>query len=150
MVGAAAVVMLRRLLLVVMVLLVLRRGRLLVEHADFVLLEVAKEQLLVNVETEGELVTRVGFVVVVIHDYHGRAMIRVGSYRCSGISGSDSDRSSSNGIVAKRFLLFASLGGYRVGRDRRGGRTSAIAAAVFGSALRWLLKIQSTTVGTSV
>lgn len=91
--------MLRRLLLVVMVLLV-RRGRLLVEHADFVLLEVAKEQLLVNVETEGELVTRVGFVVVVIHYYHGRAMIRVGSYRCSGIPGSDSDRSSSNGIVA--------------------------------------------------
>lgn len=123
MVGAAAVVMLRRLLLVVMVLLVLRRGRLLVEHADFVLLEVAKEQLLVNVETEGELVTRVGFVVVVIHDYHGRAMIRVGSYRCSGISGSGGDRSSSNGIVALqgRFLLFASLGGHRVGRDRRGG-----------------------------
>lgn len=50
----ATVVMLRRLLLVLMIL-VLRR--LLVEHAHFVFLEVAKEQFLVNVEAKGEFVT---------------------------------------------------------------------------------------------
>lgn len=49
--AAVAVMLLRRLLLVVLMILVL------VEHAHFVLLEVAKEQLLVNVETEREFVT---------------------------------------------------------------------------------------------
>lgn len=63
---AAVMLMMRRLLLV----------RLLIEHAYFVFLEVAKEQLLVDIETEGKLMACWGFVVVV-HDYHGWAMVMV-------------------------------------------------------------------------
>lgn len=94
----------------------------LVEHGGhFILLEVSEEELLIDVETEGEFVTRIGFVVVVVHYYDGGAMIGVGSY---------SRRSVADRVMAVHgcFVFFASLGGHRTG-CYRGSRT------VLGSAL---------------
>lgn len=108
--------MLRGSFLLVMVLVVL------VEHGShLILLEVSEKELLVDVKTEGELMTRTGFVVVVVHYNDGWAMIRVGSY---------SRRSVRDGVLADHgcFVFFASLGQSRTGWYR-GSRT------VFGSAL---------------
>lgn len=100
--------------LLVMVLVVL------VEHGSyFILLEVSEKELLIDVETEGEFMARIGFVVVVVHYYDGWAMIGVGSGR------SVRDRVM---VDHECFVFFASLGQSRTGCDR-GSRTG------FGSAL---------------
>lgn len=84
---------------------------------------------------------------MVIHYYHGWAMIHVGSYSCCRIK----TRSVhiTNGIMTDRgghFFLLASLGGNCIGRNR--GRKTRAISTVFRSALCGLLGIQA-AIGTS-
>ena len=103
--------MLRGSSLLVMILVVLVEP-----GSHLVLLEVSEKELLVDVETEGELVTCAGFVVMVVHYNDAWAIIRVGSY---------SRRSVRYRISADHgcFAFFASFGQSRTGWDR-GSRTA--------------------------